>query len=127
MFAHGREPDNVFDLSSRRHQDDDRPVSISQKIAERELARREALDDGDRAAVAMLHDGLGPDPAPRLSIRETTYVGGGLETIRAEAMDLAAVVDGKQPGELHQRLMAMVAEVEDLSVKLAEWSTGSAA
>jgi hypothetical protein len=88
---------------------------------------REQIDRGDRTSVAMLFDGLGPDPEPRLSIRETTYVGGGLETIRAEAMDLAGMVDGKQPAELHQRLMAIAAEVEDLSVKLAEWSGGDAA
>jgi hypothetical protein len=53
---------NVVDLNERRRNSDDRPVPISQKIAEREIARREAMDSGDRAAVAMYADGLGALP-----------------------------------------------------------------
>lgn len=133
MFS-ANDQDNVFSFPERHQQEAEAPkdgTSIAYLAARRdselEMERREALDVGDRAAIAMLGDGLGGDPAPRLSIRETTYVGGGLETIRSEAMDLASVVEGKQPVELHKRLKALVAEAESLSVKLAEWSSGDAA
>lgn len=128
MFAHDRDRGKVVDLSSRRRRL--KPADSLREeptLPELEAKRRERLDAGDRTVAAMRFDGLGPDLAPRLTIRETTYIGGGLETIRAEAMDLAKVVNGKQPGELHQRLVAMVAEVEDLSVRLAEWSSDGAA
>lgn len=59
MFAADRPNQNVIFIQEARRRKDDRPVPISQKIAEREQERREAMDQGDRTVAAMHMDGMG--------------------------------------------------------------------
>lgn len=93
------------------------------KREERKLIEyRDQVDRGLKVAFPAFDfgDGLGADPEPRLTPEAANYVAGELEDMRSSGMAAAKIVDGKQPSEIHQRLMAVLAEIDAIQAQLAE-------
>jgi len=145
-FAADRDPQNVFSLDARRRKSDDRPVPISQKIAERELERREAMDDGDRTVAAMRFDGMGISEdelqaevdridqaweawtlkrAPVTEGEARQKVARYVDEARASLMKALAAADHPDLEGLHPRVALVALEADKLQSDLAD--EGSAA
>jgi hypothetical protein len=144
-FAADRNPDNVFDLNARR-KSDDHPVPISQKIAERELERRERLDAGDRTVAAMHLDGMGISEAelqaevdridqaweawtlkraPVTDEEARQKVARHVDDARAQLMAALKVVNDADLSDLRPRVALVALEADKLQQDLAD--EGSAA
>jgi hypothetical protein len=114
-FRHTQDKDNVVQLDSRRPPI---PISFGER-AEREREYREQLDLGDKASIAMLHDGLGADPAVSLDSEDLKLIGLDLTEARADLMMAAGVAGRATDKELYLWLKARVAELDEKLVELA--------
>lgn len=84
---------------------------------------REAIDCGDHAAVALLHDGLGADPIPvdppPLTPKEKNLIAGELQGMRVSAIAAAKMADRPSSRHLHHRILEVVDELDRMTIDLA--------